>query len=66
MCASQVASWLAEDLVSADAAPNNVRLTWPNLFTVLPRGAAVGGKRHLPYASGALDPLDSQTRSKLA
>lgn len=64
--ATVLLSRCAEDVVSADTTPHHVRDPWPNLVSVLPGGASVGGERHFPHRLRALDPLDSQAGSKLA
>jgi hypothetical protein len=46
--------------MSADAAPNDVRLAGLNLVAVLEGRTPIRRTRHLPHAGIALDALDSQ------
>jgi hypothetical protein len=48
--------------MGADAAPNDVRLTWLKLVSVLECRSTIRRPSHLPYAGVPLPPLDAQSR----
>lgn len=59
-------SRFTEDGMSADTAPDHVRLPWVPLGTVLPGSSSVRRPRHFPHVRGALHSLDPQSRPEAA
>lgn len=59
-------SWLLEDLVGADAPPDDVRIARNDWLSILERGAPVGCPRHLEHTRSAFHALDPQALPELS
>jgi hypothetical protein len=57
-------SRLREDIVGADASPDNVHLSVTYGLPILKCSPSVGCPRHFEYARRSLDTLDTQAGSK--
>lgn len=56
--------WPTKDVVAADSAPDDVRLSWGLLLAVGERCSAVRGPRHLEDPVVSPDWLDAQAASR--